>query len=361
MLDIANELNISPGTVSKALNGKNGVSKKMRERVLDAAKRSGYSINVIAQGLSRKPTKIAVIIHGVWKEFYGPIQNGIEMELRSLIDQKFSGNFITMPALRDAAEVFEETLDGFIHGGERPDAIIICPYVEGKYVGRLDALHEKGVKIVLVGLAHQRDKCFSRIRIASEMSGKMAAEYAGLFCGQKFSCAVFIGNKDVEDHRRKAENFQQAAAESNLSVTGVYETQDDVDIAYLLTKKVIQSNPDLGMIYVATSNSVAVCKCILDLQLSDRIKIIATDIFPDMGRYVEKGLILATIYQNTLKMGRMAVKLIYDSVTKGEPMDEETLIFPHLVLRSNYSVYSGYLKKAEEKTVSDFYDKNETV
>lgn len=54
---LAQELGISTGTVSRALNGRPDVSEKTRELVLDAAKRLGYAPNqaarTLAQGMTR--------------------------------------------------------------------------------------------------------------------------------------------------------------------------------------------------------------------------------------------------------------------------------------------------------------------
>lgn len=49
--DIANELHITPSTVSRALNGKKGVSKKLNDEILKKCNEMGYRRNAIAQSL----------------------------------------------------------------------------------------------------------------------------------------------------------------------------------------------------------------------------------------------------------------------------------------------------------------------
>ena len=49
--DLARHLNVSIGTVSRALNGRTDVSDKTRQRVLDAAKAFGYSPNQSGRSL----------------------------------------------------------------------------------------------------------------------------------------------------------------------------------------------------------------------------------------------------------------------------------------------------------------------
>ena len=344
--DIARELNISPGTVSKALNGKKGVRKQTRDMVAEMARKSGYSINRTAQSLSRKPVNVSIVLPDVWKEIYGYIRYGIEIELGALHDNKICGSFYFYSNMFSSMEI-RERLTSFLDAGT--DAVILCPTHIHDYADCLDALYDKKIKTVIVlGSAVKEGGRFADIRIDSDMSGSMAAEYASLLCQKHASAAVFLGNKDLEEHRQKAVSFQRVAAEKSFPVSGVYETQDNVDIAYTLTKKVLAEQPGLGVIYVATSNSVAVCRCILDMGADSRVRVIATDIFPGMIPYVQSGLIAATIYQNPIRMGRMAVKTIYDTGSSWENPYREIFVYPQLILKSNYSVYAEYLQKAEE-------------
>ena len=63
MLDIANELNVSKTTVSRAISGRGRIGKETREKVLNYIGTLGYTPNNIARGLaSSKTYNIGVII-----------------------------------------------------------------------------------------------------------------------------------------------------------------------------------------------------------------------------------------------------------------------------------------------------------
>ena len=49
------------------------------------------------------------------------------------------------------------------------------------------------------------------------------------------AAAVFVGNKDVTEHRTKAESFCGRMQELNCKTIGVFETQDESELAYQLT------------------------------------------------------------------------------------------------------------------------------
>ena len=60
---IAEKMNISPSTVSRALNGKSGVSKEVREQIVALSQEMNYQTNRIAQSLrTSKSMEIGVII-----------------------------------------------------------------------------------------------------------------------------------------------------------------------------------------------------------------------------------------------------------------------------------------------------------
>lgn len=59
---LARHLDISIGTVSRALNGKNDVSEHTRQRVLEAATRLDYSANQAARALRRGTTGLVGVV-----------------------------------------------------------------------------------------------------------------------------------------------------------------------------------------------------------------------------------------------------------------------------------------------------------
>lgn len=79
IVDIANELNVSYTTVSRALNGKKGVSDALRKKIIEVAAEMGYHPNAIARGLVNKSTmSIALIIPDITNPFFPAIARGVE-------------------------------------------------------------------------------------------------------------------------------------------------------------------------------------------------------------------------------------------------------------------------------------------
>lgn len=87
MQDIADELGISKVTVSKALNGKDGVSDELKDRIFRIAEQSGYTLPDYGQ---RKTRKVGIIMSDRFNsmsdsgKFYMGIYEKIINELRRL-------------------------------------------------------------------------------------------------------------------------------------------------------------------------------------------------------------------------------------------------------------------------------------
>src|SRR5690606_15172165 len=77
--DIARELDVTPSTVSRALNGDPRISDKTRDSVLELARERVYRPNPLAKGLiSKKTYNIGLIIPEFTHHFFNQVLRGIE-------------------------------------------------------------------------------------------------------------------------------------------------------------------------------------------------------------------------------------------------------------------------------------------
>jgi len=77
--DIANELNVSVATVSRALSGHPDISEKTKLLIVETARRMDYHPNLMASGLIKKKSKtIGVIVPTINRQFWSNTISGIE-------------------------------------------------------------------------------------------------------------------------------------------------------------------------------------------------------------------------------------------------------------------------------------------
>ena len=86
-------------------------------------------------------------------------------------------------------------------------------------------------------------------------------------------------------------------------------------------------------------------------ELLGEVQVIATDLFPELLPYIESGRILATLYQRPFSQGKTALEVLLRYLLHGEIADPITRLAPHIILRSNLSLFTGYL--TDDATTND--------
>lgn len=333
--DIANDLGISQGTVSKALVGKGGVSQKTRESVLEAAERLGYKVNRVAQTLSRPTIHIGVVSSKEWIEYNGEISKGIEEEAARLADYNVETEFRWVSNPRSDMEV--ETAICALKKNN-VSAVLFCLATAEKYANALNVLTDQGIPTVVVGTSIGGRGCMPAVRLNANAAGHLAAEFMCHIVPKDKTTAIFTGNKDLLEHSDKENGYLDEMNVMGRRVVGVFETQDDPELAYLLAKKIIGKYANLGGIYVATCNSITVCDCIEEMGRSGEIKVIGTDINPSTVSKMEKGVMQGIIYQSPKLQGEIAMRTVYKWLAERKEMPDEVLVAPQLVLKSNMTM-----------------------
>jgi LacI family transcriptional regulator len=176
------------------------------------------------------------------------------------------------------------------------------------------------------------------VRIDGITVGMIAAELLKWFVVEG-QVAILTGNKDAEIHNEYMQGFMAQNEGTKLKVVAINENQDDKDIAYISTDKLIKEYPDLKGIYISSANAANVCRKIVELGLTDKIKIVASDIFPELVNYMKQEVIHATVFQDPYNQGYLAFKYLYEYISEGKKFEENILIKPQIVLNSNLKLF----------------------
>ncbi len=80
--EVANRLNVSASTVSRALTRPELLSEETRVRVLEAVERLGYQPNLIARGLRLKKTQLLFVVVPTLSPFFLEVFRGVERAAR---------------------------------------------------------------------------------------------------------------------------------------------------------------------------------------------------------------------------------------------------------------------------------------
>lgn len=330
--DIARTAGVSVGTVSKVLNGDTSVKQKNRDAVQQAVLLLGYNVNKVARSLAHKPIKIGIMLPSAFETYFDSMRRGIEQVIHSLADYKVEAVYRNYAKFDDDQKVIE-CLDAFI--SQNVNGILLGPlHRMGGYESILSVLQACKIPVVLIVSEFSCANRLACVSIDAALSGKTAAELAALAVPVDFDVAVFVGNKDVEEHRIKAESFCQRITQLQRNAIGIFETQDEPELAFLLAMNIIKQSPRLRLIYVATGNSVAVCKAICSCGKQEEIRVIATDLLNGLQPYIEQGIVIGTLDQHFEEQGAVAVTTLYQYLAEGVLPQAEIKIAPSVLLQS---------------------------
>ncbi len=184
--DIANALNVSTTTVSRALNNKEDISKEMREKVREVAKMLDYKPNALARSLRQKSSNkvIGVIIPEVDHYFFSTIIKGVTASIngeylvmigesrhdpdieRTIIKrfiEHFVGGIILVPTRHNASE---KNLH-YLNEAEIPHILLDRTYetYKGNFL-RHDSLH--GAEIAIDHLVSRGKKRIAILKGSEE-------------------------------------------------------------------------------------------------------------------------------------------------------------------------------------------------
>lgn len=142
MKDIANELGVTVGTVSHALNGLSDISEETKEKVIETARRMGYISNGPAASLrSGKTNTIAVIVPD--------ISNPHIAHQIKLIDEKIiKSGYSTIIFNTEEDDLLE--YNAIVTAcGKQVDGILLCPAQHS--TKNVEFLKTLGVPYILIG------------------------------------------------------------------------------------------------------------------------------------------------------------------------------------------------------------------
>ncbi|MBE0651129.1 MAG: LacI family DNA-binding transcriptional regulator [Bacteroidales bacterium] len=147
VLDIAEKLNISPSTVSRALNDHPKISKQTKEKVLDAALKMGYNPTIPNLMVPEKSDIVALIVPDVEKAFYRKIIEGIREELES-------NGLSLMVFISQKNEITVEKLyDNFLKMNIR--GIIYVSYSKNVSLPHLNRLSKNNIPCVIINYTQE--------------------------------------------------------------------------------------------------------------------------------------------------------------------------------------------------------------
>jgi len=204
LVDIANALGVSIGTVDRALHNYPGINQETKMRVLQEARKLGYRANRAARSLSlKRKLRISVNTLKGTTSFWDEVRTGIEQEAKSLGMESVDIEYRTYPRLGDGDEAaFEAALKDQVNG------MILFPSSPGSLRGWLRRAAPAQISIVCVATDAPGTGRLAVVSIDTMVSGSLAADLLGRFLNGQGSVAVTVRDLAIVEHAEKVKAFQ---------------------------------------------------------------------------------------------------------------------------------------------------------
>jgi LacI family transcriptional regulator len=343
--EIAQALDVSIGTVDRALHGRPGINAMTRAKVLKMAQTMGYRPNLAARFLkSQRQLMLSVLLPVEIASFFDALRDGIR-EAAEPFGPTAHIEFRSYPSLGEGdAALFEETL------GNGTQGMIIAPGEPAIMRPLIRKAARRNVPVVCVATDAPGTERLTAITACSSTNGAIVGELLSRVIHGKGKLAVVTGSLATEDHADKLEGFRASLKQlaTPLGVVSVIEAHDDQRLAYSAMKGAIERNPDLRGVYVSTANSLPVLQAIEEAGLGGKLAVITTDLFPALVPLIRSGRVLATINQRPLTQGRMAFQALHQFLIEGKCPLPRIRVAPHIVMNSNLDLFLERLPRDVE-------------
>src|ERR1035438_4696987 len=357
--DIAQSLSLSIGTVDRALHGRSGINPTTRTRVLKKAEQLGYRPNLAARTLKlNRNLRIGVYFPRDIVSFFDPLRAGVRAAASASIGVNFDVVFRTFPRF-DEGDVELLAADA----NQKFDGILVAPGNPRHIEPALRTLARQGVAIVCVASDAPHSERLASVTADALTSGAIAAELFSRTIQRTGQLATITGELTTLDHAEKLRGFAAnlAVFAPHLSLLPAIESHEQPKVAYRQAAALLSRKPYPLGIYISTANSIPVLRALEEKKLLGEIQVIATDLFIELVPYIESGKILATLYQRPFTQGKTALELLLRYLLNGVTPEPVTHLAPHIILRSNLSMFTSYLTNGEDSARSDRGDSNSAL
>ena len=324
---ISQRTGVSITTVSRVLSGqseKYRISESTRLKVMDEARRCNYSPNIIARNLRTNRTNtIGLILPSVANPYFA--------DLSSVIISEAHRNGYTTIVTDSLENEDNQKANIAMLVSRRVDGIIAAPC--GDKSELFEEIDKTNAPVILVDRSFL-DSCLPHVT-TNNYSGGLTATNNLIRNGHKI-IACIQGAKTSVPNKRRVAGYMDALMKAGLEENAIVVGNDfSIQNGYLETKLLLNSSPRPTAIF-ALSNTIGLgaIKAIREagIRIPEDISLIAYDDNIYMDYLVPP---VTRIGQPVEEMGKLAFKLLYESIEHKKRVSTQIELAPNLITRES--------------------------
>ena len=351
--DIARALNVSLITVHRALNNYGYVSKSLKEKILNHAKKVHYVPHKASQVLVRNKTrKIAIFSSDEPKYFWNDVRTGIDIASEQILPFDYQVQYCTIPG--SDSRFYLEKLKKVINDGVEATAIVNQWVYDMKDI--IYYIDQQNIPYITLNIDALESKRMCFIGPDYPAGGRLAAEFIGKALSPKDKPKVLIINKKAEiTANSNAPDINTQRLEGFLSIIKKDFHKIHCKIAFIsqgmhsnlieneIEELISSTKDDIDAIYLIPTFNKQLVKVIDKLGFGGKMIIVIHDLDPYTNLYFEEKWVTAVIYQNPILQGYYAVKILENILESGHiPVKDHISIVHSLILNENKDLYRNH-------------------
>ncbi len=313
---IAELAGVSRSTVERVLNNRGGVNNETKEKVLEIAKLLDYHPNRAGQTLVIRQKKLTIgcILIESNNLFYSELNKGIEEKAFEF--QTYGLTVLVRKVPFTAADQIRE-IDSLLK--ENINALVIQPIVNEPITEKIKALEAQGFPVVTMNTdIPEHDSQFCYVGNDFHLCGMTAANIMALITGGKCKAGIITGFASAKSHYDRIEGFKDYIKDfPDMEVIDIVENQDDDLESYHVTKTMLEKHPEIDALFLVAGGVHGAGKAIKSFP-NRKIRTVSFDDMPETRKLVKDGIIQATICQQPVRQGKMALSVLFDYFVEGK-------------------------------------------
>jgi LacI family transcriptional regulator len=315
--DIAREAGVSPATVDRVVNGRDGVRAQTRDHVLSIAHRLGY--RTFDPPESVIPVELDFVLPGGTNTYL----NLLAQELEQTIDPQPNVQIRVHRVEGFNPDVLSEKLQ-LLHGNTQAVGIIALDHPKVREAIRDLALNQVPILTMVSDISDVPH--IGYIGIDNRAAGRLAGHLLGRFIrGGGYKVAMFAGNLSYRGHEEREMGFRHILAEefADSVVVRLRENLDDLERSYTETRALLDSSPDLAGIYNIGAGNRGIARALEESGRAGEIVFIGHELTEHTRRFLLSGVMDAVIDQNPRLEARESITALARAA-RGQPIDRTT-------------------------------------
>ena len=324
LTDIAARTGFTVGTISKALQNKEGIAHETRESIIKAAKEIGYIANSQAGGLRSGSSKtIAIIV----SDIANPL---VAIEIKICVDElEKQGYRAIVMGTEECAEREEQAVISALN--KKVDGVLLCP--TQKSTDGIDLLRQNGMPFVLMGrrFADMEADC---VVCDDEKGGYLAGQHLAQLGHERI--LVVTADPRISSSSERLRGFRRAMEERGIGIDPKLVVQ--LDASAHGNEGVIEELLDLRMNFTAIFAFSDYIAWELIYALNSRGVRVPEDVsivgFDDVQSHMRFPPPLTTVHFPKRTVSTKSVELLLERIRRVEDAPTQLLLDTYLVVRS---------------------------